>query len=186
MPPRESALMIYPERGWQWLFYRLPFWLWRMGARPLMRFRMSILTTRGRKSGLPRHTMLEFAVLDDRAYLGAGWGDRSHWVKNLLADPRVVLESGLGIQRGRAVRVTDPDTMRRLYPEMSKSPVWMQYCSAWGVNGADPDDVAAKADQLWTFRIDPDDSNPDLTQQPLDLWWVSVSLTGLALFAWSL
>ena len=51
------------------------------------------------------------------AYLAAGWGDRSHWVRNLLVDPRVVLESALGVDHARALRVTDAAALRRLFPE---------------------------------------------------------------------
>jgi deazaflavin-dependent oxidoreductase (nitroreductase family) len=174
----EHGLMVYPDRGWRWLFFRLPFWLWRMGLARPMRGRFCMLTTTGRKSGQPRHTLLEYVALDGRAHLGAGWGPRSFWVRNLLADPRVTLESGLGVQRGRAVRVEDPDIMRRLYPEMRKSPVWDQYTASWGVDGSNVEDVAAKASQLWTFRIEPGD---DVTPEPLgsDLWWVTATIVAL-------
>jgi deazaflavin-dependent oxidoreductase (nitroreductase family) len=167
--------MVYPASGWRWLFFRLPFWLWRMGLARPMGGRFCVLTTTGRASGKARHTLLEYVSHDGRAHVVAGWGPRSHWVRNLLADPRVTLESRLGEQRGRAVRVEDPDIMRALYPEMRKSPIWDQYSASWGVDGSDIDDVAAKAGLLWTFRIEPTD---DATPPPLgtDLWWVGAAV----------
>jgi len=140
-----------------------------------MKGRFCMLTMTGHKSGLARHTLLEYVAHDGLAYLGAGWGPRAHWVRNLLADPRVTLESGLGVQRGRAVRVLAPDVMRALYPAMSRSPVWDQYAASWGVDGSDVEDVAAKADRLWTFRIEP---TSDVTPEPLgmDLAWLGVAV----------
>jgi len=32
--PVERGLMVCPARGWRWLVFRLPFWLWRMALRP--------------------------------------------------------------------------------------------------------------------------------------------------------
>ena len=100
-PETEQGLMVYPASGWRWLFFRLPFWLWRMGLARPMGGRFCMLTTHGRKSGEARHTLLEYVAHEGRAHLVAGWGPRSHWVRNLLADPRVTLESGLGVQRER-------------------------------------------------------------------------------------
>ena len=130
--PEQRGMMVYPDRGWRWLLFRLPYWLWRMGFAPVMRGRLCMLTTRGRKSGKPRDTLLEYAQHDGRAYLLAGWGPRSHWVRNLLADPRATLVSGLGTQRGRAVRVEDPEIARALYPDLRKSPVWDDYTLSLG------------------------------------------------------
>lgn len=170
-----GGLMVYPANGWRWLVFRVPFWLWRMGLGPVMGGRFCMLTTIGRTSGKPRHTLLEYAALDGRAYVLAGWGFRSHWVRNLLADPRVTLQSRLGTERGRAIRIVDPDTVRALYPDLCRSPVWHQYTAAWGVDGSDIDDVARNADRLWSFRIDPtDDETPDPGHA--DLWWVSALL----------
>ena len=181
LEPQEAGrdthgLMVYPERGWRWLFYRLPFWLWRMGAAPLMRGRFCLLTTIGRKSGEPRHALLEYAALDGRAYLLAGWGPRAHWVRNILADARVALVSGLGTQRGRAVRVVDAETIRRLYPQMTKSPVWGPYSASLGIAGHDVEDVVAKADRLWAFRVEPSDEAGTPAPGGTDLWWVTAAI----------
>lgn len=46
------------------------------------------LTTRGRKSGLPREIEIWFTHRDGRFYVIAEYST-SHWVRNLLADPRV-------------------------------------------------------------------------------------------------
>jgi deazaflavin-dependent oxidoreductase (nitroreductase family) len=52
------------------------------------------LTTTGRVTGRPHTIEIWFAVAGGRVYLLSGGGDRSDWVRNLLADPRVVLRVG--------------------------------------------------------------------------------------------
>ncbi len=47
------------------------------------------LTTKGRKTGNPHEIEIWFGVDGNSIYLLSGGGDKSHWVKNLLADPNV-------------------------------------------------------------------------------------------------
>jgi deazaflavin-dependent oxidoreductase (nitroreductase family) len=51
------------------------------------------LTTRGRKSGLPREIEIWFVPRDDRYYLIAEY-PTSHWVLNLQADSQVKVRMG--------------------------------------------------------------------------------------------
>lgn len=171
----EQGWMIYPGRGWRWLAFRLPLWLWRMGLGPVMHRRFCVLTTWGRKSREPRPTLVEWVEDRGRVCVAAGWGPRSHWVRNILADPNVTVQSGLGTTRGRAERVTDGDVLRRLYPEMRKSPVWDDYCRSWGVDGSDPEDVARNAERMWTFVVEPAavDAPPPMKS---DLVWIPIAV----------
>ncbi len=47
------------------------------------------LTTPGRRTGQPREIEIWFRRRDGRYYVIAEERDRAHWVRNLLADPRV-------------------------------------------------------------------------------------------------
>ena len=71
---------------------RLPLLYWRLGLKPLLVrghfFRALVLTTKGRHTGQARHTMLTHITLCDRIYIGAGWGERTQWYQNVLAEPR--------------------------------------------------------------------------------------------------
>ena len=49
------------------------------------------LTTTGRKSGLPREIEIWFGINGNSLYLLSGGGDKSQWVKNLLANPNVTV-----------------------------------------------------------------------------------------------
>ncbi len=52
------------------------------------------LTTTGRRSGQPHTIEIWFAVGRGVVYMMAGGGDRSDWVRNVMADPAVRLQIG--------------------------------------------------------------------------------------------
>jgi deazaflavin-dependent oxidoreductase (nitroreductase family) len=49
------------------------------------------VTTAGRRTGRPHTIEIWFGVDGGRVYLLSGGGERSDWVRNLVADPRVRL-----------------------------------------------------------------------------------------------
>ena len=61
------------------------------------------LTTIGRRTGRPHRIEIWFGVQEGRMYLLSGGHDRSDWVRNLQANPRVSIELGdetrIGIAR---------------------------------------------------------------------------------------
>lgn len=90
------------------LAVRLPIALYRLGlgmvigSAPIM-----VLTTRGRRSGLPRYTPLEYRQHGSKYYLISAWGRRAHWVQNLLASPDVTVQCGHRTYAARARLVDD-------------------------------------------------------------------------------
>jgi deazaflavin-dependent oxidoreductase (nitroreductase family) len=79
------------------------------------------LETTGRKSGLPRRTMLTAPVIEgDRVVLVASKGgdDRDpEWFRNLLADPAVKVTLG-GRTRPMRARVATPEEKAELWPRI--------------------------------------------------------------------
>ena len=71
------------------------------------------LTTTGRRSGLPRQTPLNYAILDGRVYLLSGFGARADWYRNLVADPRVSVALPGRVVEGTAEPVLDPAEAER-------------------------------------------------------------------------
>ncbi len=53
-----------------------------------------LLTTIGRKSGVPRTNGVSFMPVGDGYIIFAGWGIQSDWYKNLLANPNVTIQIG--------------------------------------------------------------------------------------------
>ena len=70
------------------------------------------LTTTGRRSGRPHTIEIWFALREGRAYLLAGDGDTSDWVRNLRADPHVTIRIGGREDPARAREIADPDEDR--------------------------------------------------------------------------
>ena len=50
---------------------------------------MVLVRVRGRKSGLVRETPLNYVITDGSAWILAGFGPRTEWYRNMLADPDV-------------------------------------------------------------------------------------------------
>jgi deazaflavin-dependent oxidoreductase (nitroreductase family) len=69
------------------------------------------VTTRGRRTGSPHTIEIWFGASGNAIYLLSGGGDRSDWVRNLRADPAVVVRIGRGGEErpARARVVTDPE-----------------------------------------------------------------------------
>lgn len=70
---------------------------------------LMILRTTGRRSGLARDTPLGYAILDGAVYCCAGFGTRTQWYRNVLADPRVEVVLPAASFAGTAEEVSDPD-----------------------------------------------------------------------------
>lgn len=53
-----------------------------------------VLTTTGRRTGLPRKTPLQYEELDGVIYIGSARGELADWYRNLVAEPAVVMQIG--------------------------------------------------------------------------------------------
>jgi deazaflavin-dependent oxidoreductase (nitroreductase family) len=67
------------------------------------------LTTTGRVSGQPREIEIWFGLEGSTLYMLSGGGERSDWVKNLIANAEVRVRIAHRTFDGRARIVTDPD-----------------------------------------------------------------------------
>ena len=93
------------------------------------------LTTTGRRSGRPHTVEMWFGVHDGRVYLLAGGRERSDWIRNLQAEPRVSVRIGETTRQGRA-RVlqpgTDEDALARRLLVAKYEPIEGGSLTAWG------------------------------------------------------
>lgn len=67
-----------------------------------------LLTTTGRKSGLPRLTPLQFEQVDGDYYIASARGAQADWFKNILANPKVHVQVKGQKFDALAEPVTDP------------------------------------------------------------------------------
>lgn len=73
-----------------------------------------LLTTRGRKTGLPREVLLPCERSRDAIIVISTYGWRSHWIRNIQRDPRVRVTCAGWTLEGRAELVEDPDAKRTI------------------------------------------------------------------------
>ena len=84
------AFLIRTLRGY---FTRAPGWV--------------LLTTRGRKTGLPREVLLPCTRFDGTILVMSTYGGRSDWIRNLRRDPRVQVTGAGRVLPARAEVVED-------------------------------------------------------------------------------
>ncbi len=97
---------------------------WRLGLGRLINCspsrlgRIMVLRVTGRKSGQPRLTPLNYGPGDGEVYCVAGYGEKSHWLRNLQDNPDLEVWLPEGSWSGRAVLVEEPEarlkTLRRV------------------------------------------------------------------------
>ncbi len=121
MKEQPPTLVRHRPRGLRRLLFRLPVYLYRGPIALLLAWRCVILlTTIGRKTGLPRRTAVSAMRLDDRFVVFAGYaGIRADWYRNILANPQVVVRHGLRCWRATARVVMDPAERRTLMARMA-------------------------------------------------------------------
>jgi len=66
-----------------------------------------LLTTTGRKTGLPREVLLPCERSPEAVIVISTYGWRSHWIRNLKRDPRVRITAGGWVLCGRAEVIED-------------------------------------------------------------------------------
>lgn len=84
-----------PGPIFKWIF-KIPTLQYKLGLGWITGRFILLLTTTGRKSGLPRHTPLEYEYdeQNDRYRISAGWGGKTDWYRNVLKDPYVHVQVG--------------------------------------------------------------------------------------------
>jgi deazaflavin-dependent oxidoreductase (nitroreductase family) len=108
------------------LAFRLPIGLYRLGLGGLMGSRFVLLTHTGRKSGLPRQTVLEVVRNDKTSrecIVASGWGYRSDWFHNIAANPRITFQVGNRRSAGVAERLTPEAAAQELLDYAHRHPM---------------------------------------------------------------
>ncbi|NOT03430.1 MAG: nitroreductase family deazaflavin-dependent oxidoreductase [Anaerolineales bacterium] len=87
-------------------FFKVPVWLHKMGLggwERLIGAQWMFITTKGRKTGKPRNSMVDVMDYDkatDTYYIEAAYGARADWYKNMQSNP--VFEAQVGRRKFKA------------------------------------------------------------------------------------
>ncbi len=95
---------------------------------------MLLLRVRGRKSGVMRETPLSYLIADGSVWVVAGFGPRTEWYRNLLADPAVEVWLPGRHVAGRAVEVRTPAVRARILPLLVRAtgaPAFLTGINPW-------------------------------------------------------
>jgi deazaflavin-dependent oxidoreductase (nitroreductase family) len=166
--------MTYPaKRTLNRLLFKTPLIWWRMGLGPILGQVMLVLTTWGRKSKLPRHTMLSYTLYNGRAYLLSGWGDHTDWYRNVLDNSHVTVQRGAHPYSALARRVTEVEeyaAVARILFQTGGDSHFRPWLQSLAID-YDPNDLIAKRDRVYMVALDPTDE-PGPPPMPSDLTWV--------------
>lgn len=133
---------------------RAPIGLYRAGLGGLLGKRFLLLEHTGRKSRLPRKTVLEVVELDERGspIIVSGYGERSDWYRNVTIDPNVSYTLGRRRTAATAVRLGGEDAKGVFDRYLREHP---RAAAVIGerIGVSLVDDVDAAADKLPLFRL---------------------------------
>lgn len=162
-----TDIVPYPQ-GMLKFILRAPMVFHQIGLGWIMRsVRLMALTTRGRKSGKPRHVILEYRRHGSKLYVISGWGDKPHWVRNLVASPDVTIQVGQQDMSARATVVEDSaEALRALYMFQRTGPVYEAVIA--NMSNADSDSLDLRrlklvAGEFTVVRFDVTNAPPPMT-----------------------
>lgn len=169
----QDGVMAYPESGWRRAAFKAPVLLHRLGLGALMGRVILLITQTGRRSGLSRHTLVEYHTLNGVRYVASAYGRSAQWYRNIEADPRVTIQADRPPEPARARRVTADGEILAVCQRFLRRdpPLTRWYLRSRGIDPHDPLDWLLKKDRLYFLRFDPVD---EVTPPPLpaDLVWV--------------
>jgi deazaflavin-dependent oxidoreductase (nitroreductase family) len=129
-----------------------------------------ILTTTGRRSGLPRRTAVEFHQYHGRKYIYSGWGARADWYKNLQVHPHVTIQTADGTERVRAHRIAEAQELAQVYACYTRHALMRLGLRVLGL-WRDPAAIQAHPERVYLITFDPTDA-PTPPPVGSDLRWV--------------
>lgn len=91
------------------LYAIAPEYAWRLGLGPVLGRYIMLITQINHKTGNPCKTSMEFFEVNGIKYIANVFGIQSKWYRNILANPRVTIQTADGTEQMVAVPVTADD-----------------------------------------------------------------------------
>ena len=175
----------YPQGLWR-VVARVPLYLYQGGLGWMLRpFNLLILTTQGRRTGKPRHAVLEYRRHGSKLYLVSAWGERPQWYKNLLANPAVTVQFNGRDWKAVAAEVDDSgEALRALYMFKRTSPVYdVILASMSSADTIDLRTLKAVSSEFTVIRLDLVSGPVSLKGVQPKYRWIAPLLFAVALLA---
>ena len=181
-------ILPYPQ-GISRILFRLPLYLYQAGLGWMLRpFPFIILTTKGRRTGQTRHAVLEYRRHGSKLYVVSGWGAKSHWYQNAMANADVTVQINGQEWQARATHVDDPaEALRALYMFKRSSPIYdVILANMSSASTIDLRSLKAVAKEFTIVRLDLIEGQPKLRGvQAKHVWVAPLILTlGMMILVW--
>jgi deazaflavin-dependent oxidoreductase (nitroreductase family) len=171
VPDEQTLLTTIRARPWFGPLARLPMLGFRLGVGRLVGRRFMILTTTGRTSGRPRHTMTAWHRGERALYVLALYGAGSQWYRNVLSNPIVTAKTATGAHTYRAARAQSDDDLLDAVAALRKSSLLWRFHLAVNDVADRADELLAAGDRLVVVRLE-HAWEPGPPTMPADLVWV--------------
>lgn len=170
-----GQIVPYPGAFGRWLL-RLPLLLYRLGLGDVANAgRILVLTTRGRKTGLARHTPIEYRQHGSKIYVISAWGAQPDWYRNLCAHAPVTVQQGRKQFSARAQVVTNSgEALRVLHLFRRANPVVYDAIlrRMSDREDIDPRTLPEITNHITIVRLYPEPEASDLPPLPTNLVWM--------------
>ena len=182
----KKMMDFYPKAKWAKFLIKTPIIFWRVGLGPITGKIFLLVTTWGRKSGLPRRTMIEYHKINGIKYAPCAFGEKADWYQNLRANPHVTIQSSDGTESAIAYRVINDEELLEVYKLFMRRdpPLTSYYLASLGIEENPKAVLANKEKIVWIgFKPTAEVTPPS---QEVDLAWLwPLGLISL-LFLWLL
>lgn len=144
------------------MFLRFPVFLHHLGLggwERLIGLQWMFITTIGRKTGKPRHAMVD--VIDYYKetgiyYIEAAYGKRADWYRNIQADPVFHAQVGRRKFEARATPLSPEETEKAIVAFVRRRPVYARSVMAMvGLKFKDEDELRSMARQWILLAVQP-------------------------------
>ena len=113
--------------------FKIPILLYRLGLGGFVGPHFLLLTTTGRKTGKTRYTPLEFSF-DEKTgsyIVSAGWGGKTDWYKNALANPVVKVQVSWKKFTAEAIPIPHREVAEQMMEISRRAPAMIPVWQRW-------------------------------------------------------
>ena len=179
----KSMQDLYPDKQWEKVLYKFPITAWRLGLGPILGRYIMIISHIGRKTGISRRTAVEFHTMNGIKYVPCAFGVKAQWYRNIMANPKVTIQTNDGTEQMVAIRINQNDELISVIEMiLDRNPSLMNwYLDSIGINPSRKEIIAHK-DDLVFLRFDPT-SDPTPRGLEVDLAWIWPAILVWSLFS---
>ncbi len=158
------------------LFNKFMLLLWRLGLGSIGNQTkyggyVMVITQTGRKSGQVRRTPVNYAIIDGDIYCTSGFGRRSDWYHNILANPQVEVWLPDGWWAGHAEDVSEAENRIDLMRAVLIGSGFAAYLAGINPHKLSDEELEAATDTYRLIRIRREQAMTG-TGGPGDLTWI--------------